>query len=85
MKKVDNFFNKLASELDIIYFPTVNFYRDDEKCAKVHYAIERFNNGCISYNKLIGEIAKNCKASCFEIHKIVKKHILDFEGFSYKY
>ena len=57
MKTVDDFFNKLAKHIDDIYFPTVKYYHDDKNCAKVHYAIELFNNSCLTYNKLIDRLA----------------------------
>ena len=53
MKLVKDFFNKLAVELDKIYFPEVKYYRDNEDCTKVHYAIELFNNGCLTYDDFI--------------------------------
>lgn len=79
----EDFFNKLASELDKKYFPDLKYYRDNEDCAKIHYAIELFNNGCLTYDKLIKKISSYSKDSCLNIHNIVSKYIKDFEGFDY--
>jgi hypothetical protein len=80
----EDFFNKLASELDKKYFPDLKYYRDNEDCAKIHYAIELFNNGCLTYDKLIKKISSHSKDSCLNIHNIVSKYIKDFEGYNYK-
>lgn len=84
MKIVDNFFNKLAQEIGKKYFPNVIYYRDDKDCTDVHYSIELFNNGCLTYTRLINKLAKSCKDTKKNIHSIVSKHIKDFEGYTYK-
>jgi hypothetical protein len=58
MRAVNDFFYKLVGELDKTYFPTVEYYRDDINCTNVHYAVERFNNGVLSYSKLINILSK---------------------------
>lgn len=85
MKIVTDFFNKLAVELDKTYFPDVKYYRDNDDCAKVHYAIELFNNGCLAYDKFIKKLSKPCKETELNIHKIVSKYIEDFDGYKFKY
>jgi hypothetical protein len=80
---VQDFFNKVAMEINITYFPTVKYYRDDDNCAKAHYNIELFNNGCITYRQLIGRLAKNCNATTKEIHTIVEKYVISFGEYKY--
>jgi len=76
MKIVSDFFNKLASEIDKTYFPNVKYYRDDKNCTKVHYAIELFNNGCLTYQKLIKKLSLACKDTETNIETIVSKYII---------
>jgi hypothetical protein len=83
MKLTNDFFNKLAKELDTKYFADVKYYKDDKNCAKVHYAIELFNNGCLTYTALINCLSKNCKDSKDNIHAIVKNYVI-FEGYEFK-
>ena len=83
MKTVNDFFNKLASELDKTYFPNVKYYRDDKKCTNVHYAVECFNNGVSFYHNFIDVLSKNCNESKENMHKIVSKYVEDFEGYEY--
>ena len=84
IKKVDDFFNKLAKDIDKKYFPDVKYYRDDENDTAVHRAIELFNNGASTYTNLIKKLAKSCKESEKNIHTIVKKYIKDFGDFKYE-
>lgn len=76
MKIVDNFFNLLCGELDSLYFPTVKYYRDNDKCAKVHYTVELFNNGCLTYDKLIIKLCLYCDTTVNNIKSIVDKYII---------
>lgn len=80
---VKDFFNKVTAEIDNIYFPTVKYYGDDKNDVKVHYTLELFNNGCLTYDKLILRISKACKDSKLNIHNIVKKYVESFEGYEY--
>jgi len=75
MKIVEDFFNKLAIEIDKKYFPDVKYYGDDKNCAAVHYSIELFNNGCLTYENLIKRLSKSCKTTTDEIKLIVDKFI----------
>ena len=80
---VPDFFNKAAQEIDKKYFPELKYYRDDDTCAAVHYALERFSNGVINYTLLIKQLAKACNDSKENIHLLVSKHIQDFNGYEY--
>jgi hypothetical protein len=73
---VQDFYNKVLSELDKIYFPNVKYYMDDKKCAKLHYTTELFNNGCLDYETYIKRISKLCGDSETKIKEIVDKYIL---------
>jgi hypothetical protein len=79
----EDFFNKVAMEIDSTYFPTVKFYRDDNSCVNVHYTLELFNNGCLTYRQLIGRLAKYCEVTTKEIHTIVTKYIVSFGSYTY--
>jgi len=83
MKLIQDFFNKVASELDKTYFPTVKFYRDSEDCAKVHYNLELFSNGCLTYTELISRLSLRCNDTKLNIHAIVSKYVTDFNGYIY--
>ena len=82
MKTVPDFF-KLASELDKKYFPEVKFYRDNKNTTNIHYAVELFNNGCFTYDKLIKSLSTNCNDTKENIHKIVSSYIEDFGDYEY--
>jgi hypothetical protein len=79
-----DFFNKVATEIDKTYFPNVKYYRDDENCTKVHYSLELFNNGCLTYRQLIGRLAKSCNETTENIHKIVENYVVSFGSYQYK-
>ena len=80
----DNFFNKVATELGDLFFPQVKYYQDDEDCAKMHYNLELFNNGCLTYRQLIGRLSKSCKSNNSTIHNLVEKHVVSFGNYQYK-
>ena len=71
----ENFLNKVATEINKIYFPNLKWYRDDDNCVKAHYDLELFSNGCLTYRQLIGRLAKSCKDTTSNIHKIVEKYV----------
>lgn len=79
-----DFFNGLASEIRAYYFKDVAFYRDSEDCVKATYAMELFNNGCLTYRKLIGRLAKACKDTTVNIHAIVSKYVVSFGSYNYQ-
>lgn len=76
MELVDDFYNKLCAELDLTYFPNLVYYGDSKRCSKVHYRVELFNNGCISYFRLIKSVATLCNTDIDTIKQIVDKYIL---------
>lgn len=84
LRIVPDFFNKLAQDLDKKYFPEVKYYHDDKNDAKVHYAVECFNNGVMGYETLIKKLSAACKDTPENIHKIVSKYIADFGDYVYK-
>lgn len=81
---IQDFFNKLCGELDKTYFPNVKYYRDNAHTTKIHYQVELFNNGCLTYNKLIKELSEATGDEKANIHTIVSKYIKDFGDFKYK-
>ena len=76
MKIVADFFNKVAIDLDNHFFPNVKYYRDNNDCADVHYTIELFNNGCLTYSDFINRLVKSCKSNSNNIKNIVDKYII---------
>lgn len=81
---VNDFFNKAAAEMRAKYFPDVKYYKDDEKCTAATYAIELFNNGCLTYRAFIGRLAKACNTNNATIHNMIEKHIVSFGEYQYK-
>ena len=75
MELVQDFFNKLASDLQKKYFPNLKYYRDNKDCAGTHYSIELFSNGVITYNVLINRLSKSCKDTKKNIKVMVDKYI----------
>ncbi|MEK6829791.1 MAG: hypothetical protein AABY15_06755 [Nanoarchaeota archaeon] len=84
IKIVTDFFNKTASELDKTYFPDVKYYRDNKNTTEIHYSLELFNNGCLTYTKLINRLSKACNETKENIHKIVSKYIETFGDYKYR-
>ena len=82
MKLVNDFYNKLVTEIHKTYFKTFKYLKDSEKGAKVCYAIECFSNGVLGYDELIANLAINCEDNRpAYLHLIVSKYVLNFEGF----
>lgn len=79
MVLVDDFFNKVVNRINLSYFPDVKYYKDNRRCSNIHYMVENFNNGVIKYDKLIKFIAKNCRDSESNIHKIVSEYIEEWD------
>ena len=79
----ENFFNKVATELDKTYFPNLKYYRDNDNCVKVHYTLELFTNGCLTYRQLIGRLAKSCNDTTKAIHLIVENYVVSFGNYNY--
>lgn len=51
----------------------------------MHYTVECYSNGVLTYSKLIKKLAVNCKEVEANIHKIVSKYVENFEDFNIKY
>lgn len=83
MELTQDFFNKVCKDIDKKYFPSVKYYRDNKNCTKVHYAVELFNNGMITYTNLILKLSKACKATELDLHYIVMSYVKKFD-FKYK-
>lgn len=82
MKLVNDFYNKLVTELHKTYFPTVKYLKDTKQNTKICYAIECFSNGVLGYDELIANLAINCEDNRpVYLHLLVSKFVLDFEGF----
>lgn len=80
MQKVNDFYNKLVSEIRSTYFSTENpVYSENRKYHSAKYAIELFNNGCLTLNILINKLSKNCIESKENIEKIVNKYFISTE------
>lgn len=84
MKAVDDFHNKVCHEIDKTYFPEVKFYHDNKNTIKIHYDVECFSNGVLTYPKLISKLSTHTKDTKENIHKIVSKYIKDWDGFTYE-
>lgn len=76
MALVNDFFNKVQSELDAKYFPGLKYYRDNDKCAKLHYQTELFSNGCLTYKKYVNQVAKLCNDTKDNVKGIIDKYIM---------
>lgn len=83
--KITKDFMNLATEIDKKYYPEVGYYQDNKYTQRIHYSCELFNNGCLTYPRLIQRLCAATKDTKQNIHKIVSKYILDFEGFEYKH
>ena len=84
IRTVNDFFNKAATDIRERFFPNVKYYRDDENCTAATYAIELFNNGCLTYRAFIGRLAKACNSNNATIHNVIEKHIVSFGEYQYK-
>jgi len=81
----EDFFNKVATEIRQTYFKNeVHCFTQNEKYHSATYTIELFNNGCLTYRKLIGRLAKACNDTTFNIHAIVQKYVVSFGSYEYK-
>ena len=81
----ENFFNKVATDIRQKYFANENHgYTNNLKYHAANYTMELFNNGCLTYRKLIGRLAKACNDTTANIHLIVSKHIVSFGSYEYK-
>jgi len=80
-----DFFNKVAADIRKTYFATeIHGQTRNENYHKATYTMELFNNGCLTYRKLIGRLAKACNTSTEAIHEVVSKYIVSFGSYKYK-
>jgi len=80
-----DFFNSLLSDIRERYFANENHgFTRNEKYHAATYTVELFNNGCLTYRKLIGRLAKCCNENTSNIHEIVKNYIVSFGRYEYK-
>ena len=79
----ENFY-KVADEIRKTYFAEIKTWEDSKDKDKATYAIELFNNGCLTYRNLIGRLAKACGESNATIHSIVEKYVVSFGEYEYK-
>lgn len=84
IRTTENFFNKVATDIRSHFFKDIAHYRDDKNCEAATYAIELFNNGCLTYRAFIGRLAKYCESNNATIHNMVEKHIVSFGQYQYK-
>lgn len=81
---VNDFFNKMADDIRSRFFPDVKHCREDRNCETATYAIELFNNGCLTYRAFIGRLSKACNTNNATIHNIAERHIISFGQYQYK-
>lgn len=83
---VDDFYNKALEEIYKTYFPLASYYMDCKNTRIIRSNMEWFNNGLLTYNKLVNIISKQCCDSEHNIHLILGKFIKneiplkDFDG-----
>ncbi len=80
-----DFFNKAISDIRKAYFSNEDHgFTRNEKYHAATYAVELFNNGCLTYRTFIGRLAKACNSNNATIHNIIEKHIVSFGQYQYK-
>jgi hypothetical protein len=80
-----DFFNNVATDIRAKYFATeIHGTTKNQHYHVATYAIECFNNGCITYRAFIGRLAKVCNTNNATIHNMVEKHIVSFGEYQYK-
>ena len=76
METVTDFYVKLSKEIRDVYFPhEIHGITENKKYHNATYAMEQFNNGCLTYAKLIDKLCKNCNDVEVNIKKIVNKYL----------
>lgn len=81
----EDFFNKVAVEVRTKYFPTEDHGRtENPKYHTVSRTLELFSNGCLTYRKLIGRLAKACDTTTLSIDTLVSKYVVSFGSYRYK-
>lgn len=74
LRLVNNFFVKFTAAIDGCYFPNQNKY-DNDKMMKSHLLIEKFNNGCLTINKLVNGLVKLTNGKKETIETILEQYI----------
>lgn len=79
----NDFYNKAATSIKIGYFSgeTTLPY---EHYIKAKYQLELFNNGCLTYRKLIGRLSKICNDTTNNVNNLIEKHVISFGSYKYK-
>lgn len=81
----EDFYNKTLKEVRKTYFKDEEHGRtENENYHKTTYTVELFNNGCLTYRKLIGRLAKACNETTKNMHELVSKYIISFGEYEYK-
>lgn len=84
IKITSNFINILV-ELRGVYFPNEDHGRtENKKYWKTTQAIENFNNGCLTYDRLISILSKSLGEEISKVHEIVSGYIDSFGDYEYK-
>lgn len=79
---IDNFFNKVITEVRAVYFAKENHTITDYY--KATKAVEDFNNGCLTYKIFISRLAKATQSNNATMHNLVEKYIISFGSYQYK-
>jgi len=81
----EDFYNKVAKEVRATYFPNENHgYTENVNYWKATQTMEDFNNGCLTYRKLIGRLSKSCRETTKKMHNLVSKYVVSFGSYEYK-
>jgi hypothetical protein len=81
----NDFFNKAPKDIRSKFFPLEQHGQTSNlNYHKATYAIELFNNGCLTYKIFISRLAKACDTDNATIHNIIEKHIVSFGNYRYK-
>ncbi len=83
---VNDFYNKTMEDIRAAYFPGSDALTllNDTRYNQARQTVELFNNGCLTYRKLIGRLAKHCGHTTGKINAIVEQHIVSFGSYKYK-
>ena len=85
MIHISNDFFKVSSIIKTKYFPeVVHRVTKNDKYYNAIYAIELFNNGCLTYRQLMSKLSKACNDTTFNINSIVETFIVSFGEYRYK-
>jgi hypothetical protein len=71
---VNDFYNKVTTELKRVYFPSV-IHGINDNYNGMCYSVELFSNGCIGYDVLLNKLSKQCSTSKFVLHSTISNYI----------